>query len=607
MTACGTQATTTPTVSVPTAISTAISTVTANPATPTPTPQTVVVQRVERPTAQPGLLTTRATPSDLATTLPMLAAHLAEVRTALAQPVPVLPLAEVDGQQQQAQALALQDPRFLANARDLQTDAPLRNEIFGIYPVRPSDITEGSAACTEHPCYRVEMYNYARNLSTIAIVDLDADTVLTVNHLLETQPDIPPHLTLIAQEIAANAPEVIDELGGQPALMDATMANSKTALNASRCERSHHLCVAPTFMQEERALWAIVDLTEGTVVGVRWTELGAFGGQVSAPTEKELQDEVVTREFCEKSNALAQSGWQFDYILTSSDGLRISNVTFNDAPVLESAKLVDWHVSYSQQEGFGYSDAIGCPIFSQAAVVAFNGPQVVPIRANGEEIGFALTQDYQSEFWPVPCNYYYSQRYEFYQDGRFRIAFANHGRGCGNQGTYRPVARIVPANAKEFAAWDGSAWQPWQDERWTGPFAATTTEGYQFRLLTGVDTGYYIEPGRGQFDDGGRGDNPYVYVTHRHTDGTGPDEGDSDLITIGPCCNTDYQQGPEKFIDTPPESIADGALVFWYVAQLENDDTPGQEYCWADVTLEDGVYIPIDYPCFAGPMFVPVE
>lgn len=598
----------------PTATATATSTppspaVAVERAEATPTPRTVTVQRVERPTAETGVLTARETPADLAATLPRLAAHLANVRIALAAPVPILLLQPVDEQQQRAQSIAVQDARFLGDVRDPQTGAPLRNEIFGIYPVRPSDVTPESAGCAEQRCYRVEMYNYALNLGTIAIVDLDAGSVLTINRLLETQPDIPPHLTQIAQEIAANAPAVIEALGAQPALVDATMANSKTALNASRCERSHHLCVAPTFLQGDRALWAIVDLTEGTVVGVRWTTLGTVGGELSAPTEKQLQDEVVTREFCEKSNTVAQDGWQLDYILTSSDGLRISDVTFHGKGVLESAKLVDWHVSYSLQDGFGYSDAIGCPIFSQAAVVAFNGPAIEPIdgadEADGAN-GFALTQQYKSEFWPAPCNYYYSQRYEFYGDGRFRIAFANHGRGCGDQGTYRPVVRIVPANAAQFAAWDADAWQPWLEEQWIGPLDAATAAGYQFRLLTAGDSGYYIEPGRGQFDDGGRGDNPYLYLTRHHTGATGPDEGDSDLITIGSCCNTDYQQGPEKFIDTPPESVADGAFVLWYVAQMQNDDTPGQEYCWADVTLQDGVYIPVDYPCFAGPMFVPL-
>ncbi|MEZ4675072.1 MAG: hypothetical protein R2932_12595 [Caldilineaceae bacterium] len=354
------------------------------------TPQTVRVSRVERPTTEPALLAIRATPVDVAGRLPLLAAHLVRVRAALAQPIPILPLEEgIDPQQESAQAIALADPRFRAETRDPESGAPLRSEIFGIYPVRPSDVTAETAICESARCYRVELYNYAYNLSTIAIVNLTQESVLSVNRLLETQPDIPPHLTAIAQEVAANAPEVAAALGVQPAAVDATMANSKTALNASRCERSHHLCVAPTFLANGRALWAIVDLTEGSVVGVRWTDLGAVTGVANVATEKQLQDEVVTREFCEKSNTLARDGWTMAYVLTSSDGLRISAVSFNGTAVLESAKLVDWHVSYSQKEGFGYSDAIGCPMFSQAAVVAFNGPMIETIIADGKAIGFA--------------------------------------------------------------------------------------------------------------------------------------------------------------------------------------------------------------------------
>ncbi len=102
--------------------------------------------------------------------------------------------------------------------------------------------------------------------------------VLAVNELAEAQPDIPPGLTEIAQEIAVHAPEVSAALGVQPGADAAVMPNIKTALNRSRCERSRHLCVAPTFIQGERALWAIVDLTDGVLVGVRWTSLGQVNG-----------------------------------------------------------------------------------------------------------------------------------------------------------------------------------------------------------------------------------------------------------------------------------------------------------------------------------------
>ncbi len=79
------------------------------------------------------------------------------------------------------------------------------------------------------------------------------------------------------------------------------------------------------------------------------------------------------------------------------------------------------------------------------------------------------------------------------------------------------------------------------------------------------------------------------------------------MLTIGPCCNTDERQGPEQFIGTPPEPIDDTPLVFWYVAQLENDGRPGQEYCWADMVLEGGVHIPREHPCWSGPLLQPLD
>lgn len=582
------------------------------PASVTPTVQTVRVNRVERTpeaTLAPPHLGARSTPADWATKFPLLAAHLEQVRLALQQEVPVLLLtAGLDANQAAAQTIALGDPRFLADVRDPVSGTALRNEIFGVYPLRASDITDQIGACRQNICFRVELYNYARNLTTVAIVNVNSSAVLRVDTFLESQPDLPAHLIAVAQEIAANAPEVTTALNGDtPQPTDAVMASTKTALNASRCERSHHLCVAPTFVRGNHALWAIVDLTEGTLVGVRWTFVGNMtAGAAPAVTEKLLQDEVVTQNYCDRVNTLAQAGWELDYMLTSSDGLLIRNVRYQAQPVLESAKLVDWHVSYSNRDGFGYSDAIGCPIFSQAAVVAFNGPQLADLVVDGQVVGFTLRQDFKSEFWPMPCNYYYSQQYEFYNDGRFRVAFANHGRGCGNDGTYRPVVRIVPAGAQTVASWTGSEWQSWATEAWQGPSLTTTAEGYQYRIQNRAKQGYYLLPSTGQWRDGGRGDQPFLYVTRHHPEAQASDEGDADLITIGPCCNDDYQQGPEKYINEPPEAIADSPLVVWYVAQLKNDDTPGAEYCWADSRLQDGVYVAVDYPCIAGPLFVPI-
>ena len=116
--------------------------------------------------------------------------------------------------------------------------------------------------------------------------------------------------------------------------------------------------------------------------------------------------------------------------------------------------------------------------------------------------------------------------------------------------------------------------------------------------------GFTMQANIGQFPDKGRGDAAYIYVTRNKPD---VDEGESDLLTIGPCCNTDYRQGPEKFIEPQAETIENEELVVWYVPQLKNDDTIGKEYCWAESYLENGIFKTRIYPCFSGAMWIPLK
>lgn len=570
---------------------------------PTPRPPATAVSAAV--TYEPGVLATPLSREELLKAVPALAEREARFAAALNSTPSIVALqAELTDKQQRAQQLALASESLQVFARDADTGKPLRSEIMTVRPALPGDLTEATAACQQDECYRVEMFNYATNATAVATVDLSTGRVLDVTYSPDTQPEIPAYLADLAAKIAISSPEVAQALGFQPGIDQAGMPNVKTALNGSQCERSHHLCVAPTFMVKGRALWAIVDLTDGRLVGIRWTDTGQ--GPASPVTEESLQDAVVMAEFCDKTLPLDRDGWEMTYSLTPSDGLEIKDVRYQGKPVLSSAKLVDWHVSYSGPDGFGYSDATGCPLFSSASVVAFNGPTTEDIWQDGRVVGFALTQDFRSKLWPMPCNYRYVQRYEFYNDGRFRVGGQNLGRGCGNNGTYGPVLRIhlKPGDQGDRAnaeVWDGKSWKAWEKEAWTQQTAATpyTPEGYQFRFTGGDGGGYYLEPSHGQFGDGSRGDNAYVYVTRHKTD-----EGDADMITIGPCCNTDYQQGPEKFL-APPEAISDGDLVLWYVPQLKNNDVPGQQYCWTESSVENGSVKTQTYPCAFGPMFVP--
>ncbi|HNQ93600.1 MAG TPA: hypothetical protein PKK96_14460 [Anaerolineales bacterium] len=547
----------------------------------------------------PGAVVPRATINPQQYPLPALEAQATLVQNVLQQPLPVLLLIGLDAPRAQAQEIAVTDSRFQGDLWDASTGAALRNEIFGVYPMRESDITDATAQCQQSTCYRVEMYNYAKNLTTVGFVSVTDKTLLAVTKMADTQPDAPQYLVDLAVQIASESPEVIAALGYKPNGDDARMTNTKTALNLTRCQRSRHLCLAPTFVDGDRALWAIVDLTDGVLVGVRWTDVGTYGPAV---TQRSLQDDIVTQLYCDKATALERGDWRMNFILTSSDGLRISDVQYKSRAILESAKLVDWHVSYSTTEAFGYSDAVGCPIFSQAAVVAFQGPTVEEIVEDGEIVGFRLQQEFWGEQWPLPCSYFYVQRFDFYNDGRFRVAAGNIGRGCGTNGTYRPVLRLALAAENSFATWTDSAWQAWSTEGWQAQSdSEPTDEGYQYRFADSSGAGFYVEPGRGQFA-GERGDNAFIFITLDHPD---RDEGDSDMITIGPCCNVNYEQGPERFIDNEP--IENAELILWYVPQVENDGAPGEQYCWAESVLDRGVYTAKEYPCYMGPMFVPIQ
>ncbi len=533
----------------------------------------------------------------LATDLPIL--------TLNAQPQPSLSLNDPG---LVAEKLALRNRSFRKFSHHIQNKQALRSEVMLSRRALPGDFRKNQAAhCAKTACYRVDMYNYFYNLTSTAIVDITAKRVVSVDHLANTQPDLNARLKQLALAIANHSPDVIERLGAAHGDLQPTMVEIKTALKGSRCERSKHLCVAPTYVVGNRALWAIVDLTDLKLVGLRWSELGTSGPPVIV-TERTLENRYVFNEFCEKTNHYASNDWSFDYNITSSDGMHLTDVKFKNKATIDSVKLVDWHVSYSHQDNFGYSDAIGCPVFSSAVVVAHQGPKQETITHEGKQIGFAFIQDFRQLPWPAPCNYRYEQRFEFYNDGRFRIAFADYGRGCGTDGTYRPVARIDLAQDAtapfEIAHYSDGQWETWDQERWTQQDDIGALESqYSHRIADKHGEGFYLAPSNGQFSDKGRGDHAYIYATVNHPD---RDEGERDLSTLGSCCNKDYQQGPELFMQ-PAESLVEQDWILWYVAQIKNDGAAGSEYCWADTEVVNGSPKIKVWPCFAGPMFVPIK
>lgn len=475
------------------------------------------------------------------------------------------------------------------------------NEIFGIYKVRRSDITNATKICLDNDCARIEMYNYVLNQTIVGFVLVKESKVISLVSYDNVQPDLPPGLIDIAVQIAKDNRVVKEELSKYNIDSMPLMAGTKTALNRTNCQRSQHLCVAPTFIKGDKALWVIVDLTELKVAGIKWTNTGS-GEYV---TERSAQNKKIMDCYCDINNSIEQLGWKLDYSLTRSDGLKVSEIFFQNNKVVKSIKLVDWHVSYSNVDGFGYADAVGCPEFSSAAVLAVEAPRMEWIVKQRDTLGFKLIQEYFSQGWPAPCNYNYYQHIEFYKDGSFRPVAGSVGRGCGSNGIYRPITRISFGNGFQIVEeYKDKKWNNWNKEGWveqneTSKFGPKN-EWIKFKSKKSKKINYIMEANCGQFMDNGRGDNAFVYITNFHDD---KDEGESDLPAIGSCCNLDYKQGPEQFIDPEPENIGKNDIVLWYVPKIQNDNTPGKEYCWAEMRIIEGILKPVTFPCLSGPLF----
>lgn len=565
--------------------------------------------------------------------IPEVQEYLKDLRALIAHGGTVLPLQsrELERAGELAQEILLKNSEFLQDT--YHNGKPLHNDMMRIKPAIVSVLSEASkATCATHRCYQAEKYNYVTNATTRAIVDVDNKCVLEVQRYANMQPDISLRLKYIAEAIALNAPEVANALQRSPRREDISMANVRGALQGSPCQNSEHLCVAPTFSdhKNKQALWAIVDLTEMTLAAAKWAGLG----KTTTPaciSERSLQNRYIMKNFCEKDTHYEQHGWKITYRMTGSDGLEIRDLSFKGKAVLKSAKIVDWHVAYEGkgevddsgdvvmagrqvefvqgEEGnffFGYNDAMGCPMFSTSVVLPFNGPLIKRLYDDKhKEVGFYLTQDYRNPKWPMACNYRYENRFEFFNDGSFRLVGVNKGRGCGEEAIYRPVMRIDMAlgEKESFYKYDGS-WKQWLTEQSDFQKEAKiyAKDKYLYKIMDDIEkNGYYIEPNRGQFHDKSRGDNATIFVTKFKEE-----EGEKDLLTLGSCCNL-AEDGVERYL-SKNEGIDGENLVIWYVPRIRNDAREGHEYCWADTVIgKDGNLEVKVWPCSVGPKFVPIK
>ena len=492
---------------------------------------------------------------------------------------------ELTPEQQLAQDLAL------SNATVQRYTFGRRSEVFGVHQILADQYTEASSACATADCRQVEIYNFDDNAAITAIVNIETSQVLDVLHLPHMHPGINKRLNDLALDIALNAPEIIDILGFRPDTAD--MAPVEGNLLKTSCATGH-LCAAPTFELGDRVLWAIVDLTDEKLAGTYWTNIDPTGSST-----------FFAPDGCPISGSVNRDGWTMDYAVTGSDALRVYNITYNGTAVATSIKTVEWHADYGSG---GYVDSTGCNPTGGFPIFPYGDAQVLDLLDNNNNvIGFEVVQDFRMSNWGNSCNYRYEQRMRFYTDGRFRPVTAAYGRGCGTNALYRPLTRIdiaIEGDANDsFARWDGNQWADVTTENYFVPYTETghgphqsDADGFSWRVLDSVaGAGYYMERDIGQFDGvNGRGDDPFIYAVLHH-----PSEGDTDLGTVGVCCNDNHMQGPDAYLNS--ENIENVNLVLWYVPQSLTDAIGPDYYCW---TLQ-GEPNPVTYPCFSGPMFVP--
>ncbi len=532
----------------------------------------------------------------LSITIPLTAIYLflsAPVQTAKGKS-PVRPIIqEMSAVDQAAQDVALSDGRILQAMAGNRSEVLSVKKTVGYYPSL-------AVNCSADRCRQIEIYNFDDDETITAIVDVRQKKVLQLLRQPNIQPGINARLAQQAVNIVVNDAQVEKALGISPRDYPSDLIPMDADLLGSSCDGSH-LCAAVTFKRGNQILWAVADLTMGQLAGIAWTTIPSVENEF-APAQS---------GGCPTPGTIMREGWSVDYAVADSDGLIASNVSYNGVLAAKKISLLEWHADYGL---VGFRDSTGCGGLVSGFPIAPYGATVVTdvLDGNSNVIGFEIYQDFRMENWGDNCNYRYAQRYQFFNDGRFRVVAGAYGKGCGIPLTYRPIVRldldVVDAGNDHFSYWQNGDWITLTAELYRTPTAGAngahqyTPDGYAWRLLDNSGSGYYIEPDVGQFEDGdgGHSDDPFVFVTQHD-----PAEGDSDMPLIGACCYDDHRQGPDQYVNG--ESIAGQNNVLWYVPQMETITETNNYYCWtvSGEPQNPGDPPPETYPCFAGPMFVP--
>ena len=490
---------------------------------------------------------------------------------------PAVPLnSSMSPEQMVAQELALTDVRVQEHTRGKQS------EVMGISTVG-MHFPKSSSACATATCWQVEIYNWHEDAAITAIVNTDQSQVLDVLYQPGMRPGLNQRNIDLALDLAMNAPEVREVLGYRPVSVD--MAPVPSDYVGTECDTNHY-CVGPTINMDDQVLWIIVDLTDQKLIGLNYTDF----------PEQNAPETWIPDGGCPEGGTVNQDGWVVNYETTNHDGLRVYDVTYNGVTIMRSSKTIEWHADYGSS---GFRDETGCTGGGGGfSIFPFGATQENILTEGPNPVGFEIVQDFRMGNWGANCNYRYEQHFQFFDDGRFRVVAGAYGRGCGSNALYRPVIRIDLAlggqDNNQVAYWDSSNWVNVDSERWFLPTDLQYFSNLYPLQVSGNGLTFNVEPAQGQFGDGGRGDDPFIYVTQYNAA-----EGATDLGVIGSCCNDDHRQGPDQYVNG--ENVADENIVLWYVSQADTDVTAGNMYCWTVA----GEPNPETYPCFTGPMFVP--
>jgi len=175
--------------------------------------------------------------------------------------------------QLQAGQLALADRRVKAHL------AGHRAEILAVLPLG-AQVTADSLACALSDCRLVEIYDFDQDATVSAIVDLPHRRVSDVLYQPHARPQPNARLRALAVQVALASTEFIHELGRVPAA--AELAPMLSGVPGTACAGGH-LCLAVTAPQGQSLVWAVVDVTDGTVVAVLRTPAPASATDSTSP------------------------------------------------------------------------------------------------------------------------------------------------------------------------------------------------------------------------------------------------------------------------------------------------------------------------------------